>query len=310
MDESTTEQRPSDVAEVSGADGADALPRTEDPQPAQERREAAPTTRLVSLVLIGAAIGTWGTVCGIGGGLFAVPLLHYVYRLSLRESVATSLVLVAATTSSATASELLHEGAALHGPTVLCLIGASFVGARLGFRVATRINPLHLKQVFCVVLLFVAARVISGERPTEQAGGIALFADIGYGAMDYATIVATGLCAGFVAPLLGVGGGLVAIPALVLLIEPLGYLGARASSMAMSMFNAWLSISLYQKIGGVRWCFGVWLAVGALVGGVVGVWAVHQPGLVPIARTLLAVTLVFVSGRFAYDALRAGKAGH
>jgi len=264
----------------------------------------SPAVRLVSLIVLGAAIGTWGTVCGIGGGLFAVPLLHYVYKLPLREAVGTSLVLVAASTTSATVSEVLREDAALHLPSILALVSASVCGARIGFVVARRIDAVRLKQVFCGVLLFVAARIVTGDQPQEQAGGIALLADIGFGGLDYLKIAAIGLVGGFVSPLLGVGGGLVAVPALVLLVEPLGYLGARAASLAMSMFNAWLSIALYQRIGGVRWSFGVWLAAGALGGAVLGVWAVHNPGLVPIARILLAVTLTLVAARFALDAWR------
>ena len=263
--------------------------------------------RSLSLGLTGIALGAWGAICGIGGGLFAVPLLHYVYRLPLREAVGTSLVLVAAATSSATFSELSRADAALHLPTVASLVGASVVGARLGFVVAQRIPVMRLKQVFCVVLLFVALRIVAGDQPVEQAGGIGLLADLGYGAGDYARIVATGLLGGFVAPLLGVGGGLIAVPALLLLIEPLGYLGARASSMSMSMINAWLSIALYQRIGGVRWGYGTWLAGGALAGAVVGVWAVHTPGIVPIARGMLALTLALVSARFAFDAWRARR---
>jgi hypothetical protein len=59
------------------------------------------------LVLAGLAIGFLGSWCGIGGGLFAVPLLHFVRKLELRAAVATALVLVLATSTAATAAEAL-----------------------------------------------------------------------------------------------------------------------------------------------------------------------------------------------------------
>jgi uncharacterized membrane protein YfcA len=36
------------------------------------------------VMLIGFVIATWGAMCGIGGGLFAVPVMHYLYRIKLK----------------------------------------------------------------------------------------------------------------------------------------------------------------------------------------------------------------------------------
>ena len=46
------------------------------------------------MALIVAAIAFVGAMCGIGGGLFTVPLLHFGVRLPLKQAVATALVLV------------------------------------------------------------------------------------------------------------------------------------------------------------------------------------------------------------------------
>ena len=259
------------------------------------------------MALLGFAIAIWASVCGIGGGLFAVPLLHYVLRLSLRESIATSLVLVFATTTAASVAEVVRSDAALHLPTVITLVVASVVGARIGFALALAIDTRRLKALFVVVLLLVAAKVLS----TPVGGGgepIALFENLGYERRDYVWIALTGLAAGIVAPLLGVGGGLVALPALFLGISPLGYLGARAASLMMSMVNAWISILLYWRTGAVCWPIARPFAGGALFGAVLGVWVVHHPGLVAVARGLLAATLVFVAFRFALDLRRPRQA--
>ena len=40
------------------------------------------------LSLFGALIAAWSSMCGIGGGLFAVPVLHFLERLPLKEAVA------------------------------------------------------------------------------------------------------------------------------------------------------------------------------------------------------------------------------
>ena len=74
-----------------------------------------------------------GAVCGLGGGLFAVPLLHYVFKLPLRRAVATGLCLVCATAVSSTTAEFLHEDSALLWEVVLPLVGGALVGAQIGF---------------------------------------------------------------------------------------------------------------------------------------------------------------------------------
>ncbi len=89
------------------------------------------TARALFLFLSGAVIAFIGAICGIGGGLFAVPLLHYVFKLPLRVSVATSLCLVAANAYSSTATELLRGDSALLWDVVLPLIGGALVGAQL-----------------------------------------------------------------------------------------------------------------------------------------------------------------------------------
>lgn len=86
------------------------------------------TLRGLLLLLAGAAIAFIGALCGIGGGLFAVPMLHYLFKLDLRASVATALCLVAATAYSSTLTEVLREDSALE----LMVVGPLAVGRSSG----------------------------------------------------------------------------------------------------------------------------------------------------------------------------------
>jgi uncharacterized membrane protein YfcA len=264
------------------------------------------TARGAALALFGFLIGTWSTLCGIGGGIFAVPLLHYVYGLPLRAAVANSLALVAASTTSASLVEVFRHDTALHLPVLAVMTGSSLAGTRAGYFVAARIGGRTLKGVFCVLLVGVGVRVFFAAAPGGT--GTSVPPDLAFSAMEYAEIAAVGAFAGFTAPLLGIGGGLVAVPGLVLGVPALGFASARACSTAMSSFNSWQSLWLYKRDRLLESRFAIPLAAGALVGGVVGDLLIHTPSVVALAQKLLAVTLLLTAVRFAWDLIATPRA--
>ena len=254
------------------------------------------------LTLSGFAIASVAAMCGIGGGLFAVPLLHYAFKLSLKSAVATALCLVCATATSATVTELVHPERALVPAVVGLLIVGSLVGAQIGHRIATRLPVRKLKIVFVFVLLAAGTRLLltsSGGSPVSAAGAFQPGPEV------LAATLAVGLVAGIAVPLLGVGGGLVVVPALLFVVPELGYLGARAASLGMATVTSARSIFLYRKSGLIQWERAGWFALGALGGAVVGVGWVHGEGHAALARQILGGVLCLSGLRFALDARRA-----
>ncbi len=257
-------------------------------------------TRDVGLAFGGAAIAVIGALCGIGGGLFAVPLLHYVFKLPLRRSVATSLALVMTTGLAATAAEALHPSDALRWPVVGALVIGSLLGAQVGFFVGKRLPEVALKSLFVVALGVAGARLWLAAPgivdPLPGAGALALG--------EALAVVALGFFAGVVAPILGIGGGLVAVPGLLFLMPELGALGARAASLAMTVPNAARSLHLYAREGAVELRPALAFATGALVGGAIGVQLVHLDGAARVGQLLLGGILLTTAVRFAVDVLR------
>ena len=260
--------------------------------------------RDAALALLGLGIGTWSTLCGIGGGIFAVPILHYAYGLPLRAAVANSLGLVAASTTAASLVEAARGDTALHVGVLAVLTASSLAGTRAGYFVAARIGGRALKATFAVLLVVVAVKVLATSAPGGT--GTSLPPGLAVTTGEYAGIAAVGALAGFTAPLLGIGGGLVAVPGLVLGVPALGFASARACSTAMSSFNAWQSLWLYRRDRLFDSRLAIPLATGALAGGVVGDLLIHAPSIVAFAQRLLGATLLLTAVRFALD-LRASR---
>lgn len=83
-------------------------------------------------------------------------------------------------------------------------------------------------------------------------------------------LLAIGLAAGFLSSLVGIGGGIVIVPALVLIFG-LGQKEAQGTSLALlSMPVALVAAFNYHKAGQVNWKIALILAVTFVVGGFVG----------------------------------------
>ena len=255
------------------------------------------------LAVVGLAIASVSAMCGIGGGLFAVPVLHYIFRVPLKQAVATALCLVWAVAVSATIAEALHPDGALFWSIILVLVGASLLGTQLGFLIARRIKTRTLKGVFCLALLVAGAKImaISGGSGLATDGGFSLDP----AALGYVAVV--GLLAGIAVPLLGVGGGLVVVPALLLGLPQVGWYGARAVSLAMAVVSSSIALRLYHSVALVNWATGRWLGVGAALGAILGVQLVHRTGAAEVGQVLLGAVLCSAGVRFGWDFIRPAR---
>ncbi|MFT7487232.1 MAG: putative membrane protein YfcA [Candidatus Paceibacteria bacterium] len=262
-----------------------------------------PRAQGIGVVLIGFVIAAWGAMCGIGGGLFAVPVMHYLYGLKLKEAIVASLALVGATTVSGTLAEVFRADSAIEWRIVLALIVGCLVGIQLGFRASKVLPARKLKLIFTVLLLFVGLRLLGLTPQIMHASNGERILPVITG-MDVAMAAVIGFCGGFLSPLLGIGGGLVAVPALMFGIPDLGHLGARACSMAMGTVTSTRSMLLYYRAGELDLRRSMNLALGAALGAIVGVQLVHIPGVSEVAEMMLAATLLVVAVRFGLDVVK------
>jgi uncharacterized membrane protein YfcA len=145
---------------------------------------------------------------GIGGAVIMVPLLVAVLGLRQHRAHGTSLVVTLFTASAALVG--YARGGHLDVALALTLAAGSVIGSPLGARWAQATPAATLRRGFGVLLAMVGFRLFLVQLPegqllpTEGITGIASHVLLGF---------AVGVLSGF----FGVGGGVVLIPALVLL---------------------------------------------------------------------------------------------
>lgn len=262
--------------------------------------EAPPDERpALWFVPAGFVIGFAGALCGVGGGIFAGPLLHNVRGLSLRRSAATALLVVLATTLTSSVVEFLRPDSELVLPIALPLALGALLGAQLGFAVSQRVDERALKWAFTGLLLLAGLRVLFFT--TALGGGVAFGP-----AATMALSLGIGVAGGFLTPL-GIAGGVFMVPALFLCLSTLGFNGARACALAAGAVGALRSLCLHARAGNVSTSLGLPLALGALIGAWSGVMAAHDPTLSHGGRILLGIVLCAQAVRFAYELRRPAR---
>ena len=88
-------------------------------------------------------------------------------------------------------------------------------------------------------------------------------------------VIATGVGAGFLSGLFGVGGGLVIVPALMAVLG-MDQRRASATSLAAIIVTAAVGSGTYALHGEVSWAGGALLVVGAPIGSQIGVWLLRR----------------------------------
>ncbi|MFI1188998.1 sulfite exporter TauE/SafE family protein [Streptomyces californicus] len=195
---------------------------------------------LVLALIAGAAIGTALGALGGGGSVLAVPALIYLLGFSPASATTAALIIVAATSAIALYAHARDGDVAWRTGTLFALAGIG--PAFLAGTAAGRLPAAMLTGAFSVVAALAALRML---RPagSEPAGRVRPAKAAGAGA-------GLGAVTGF----LGVGGGFLAVPALV------GVVGLRmkqavGTSLLVISVNSLAALAARTGAGGdeLRW---------------------------------------------------------
>jgi len=233
----------------------------------------------------GAVIGTLGGLIGLGGAEFRLPLLIGPFGFAALEAVilnkAMSLVVVA-----------FALQIAAHWPIIVNLLAGSLAGAWLGAGWATRLKSETLYKVIAVLLLMIAVVLVFGH---DIAAGSALVT----GTAQIMAGVVAGLVIGIVASLLGVAGGELLIPTLILLfgadIKLAGSLSLAVSLPTMIVGFARYSRDQSFAVLKNNRTFLLAMAAGSILGAFIGGQLL---GIVPSAVLLPGLASILVISAF------------
>lgn len=162
--------------------------------------------RTLRLLLVGVIGGFQSGLFGVGGGIVMVPLLLWLTDLDQRRASATSLVAIVPASLAGTATYLARDAVDWRAGLLIAIGGIA--GAQVGTKLLAHLPITWLRWMFIVAMLGVGVRTMV-EVPARGA-------DFTMSLSSAAAAVGLGVLMGIASGLFGVGGGMIAVPGLMI----------------------------------------------------------------------------------------------
>ncbi|MEE4275208.1 MAG: sulfite exporter TauE/SafE family protein, partial [Thermoleophilia bacterium] len=206
------------------------------------------------VVAIGLASGFLAGLFGVGGGILMVPALVLLLRVDQRLAHGTSLTAIIPMALVGVTGYALGDSVDWLAAALLTLGAAG--GAVIGTAALHRLPERALRLAFAAFLILTAARMFF--EVGEPAG------DPHLGLATAALLVLVGLFSGITAGLFGVGGGLIMVPAMVLLLSLPDAL-AKGTSLAVIVPTALIGTYRNARVGNTDLRLAAVLGVSGMV---------------------------------------------
>jgi len=264
------------------------------------------------LILLGVAVGAYGTMIGAGGGFVLVPVLLLLYPGDPPELVTSiSLAVVFFNALSGTAAYVRQRRVDYLAANAFAL--ATVPGALAGAFAVSLFARRLFDGVFALVLLLAAAFLLLGpsgrvvqrryrrgevtRRITDALGDTYVYS------YSLPLGVVLSLAVGFVSSLLGIGGGIIHVPAMVQLLRFPAHVATATSHYVLTV-TALTGTLVHVLAGDLEGGYARTgaLAAGVLIGAQLGARLSLRLGGLGIVR-LLALALAAVAVRLLIEAL-------
>ncbi len=241
-------------------------------------RHPTPAAGLVVGVLAGLLSGLFG----VGGGIVIVPGLMALAGMERRLAHGTSL---AATLPIAFASAVTFAASdKVDWPVVAALATGAIVGAVVGTHLLQVIDKRVLVIIFVVTILATAVRLVLADETSGRGDFTVVMALV---------LVGIGLLTGILAGLLGIGGGVVMVPAMIVLfsIDPVV---AKGTSVAVIVPTSIAGTIRNRKKANADLSIAIAVGAAGIVSAVIGS-LISTSISDAVANTMFAALLVVVA---------------
>ncbi len=265
-----------------------------------------PLLLLASLTALGFCVGMLTGIFGVGGGFLVTPLMVALLGLPASTAVGSGLCFIIGTSSAGLRRQMRLGN---YEPVTMLILGSigvfgTILGAHIHESIKAMVGVGHFDMViqllYLPMLLTTAWLVYRNRR--DEAEGKSLLQRCPLGprvnlkaanlpGVSVPGLVLVGLCVGIVTGLLGVGGGVLFMP-ILLLVVGLSVHQAIGTSLGVVMFNASVGAVAHGWKGNVSLVVALALLVTSTVGVQIGVWICNRLHATRLRKYFAAIVLL------------------
>jgi len=218
---------------------------------------------IVSLFVLGVAVGTFGTLVGIGGGIILIPIFLLLFQWSPQHAVGTSLVVVFLNAVSGSIAYIKQKK--VYYDAAIRFSIATIPGAIIGSYLAEYFTSTSFRVAFGGLLMVVS--IIMFFRTKKQEGK-SKFGEEGF-TYNRTLGVLLSTLVGFLSSILGIGGGVIHVPAMVYILGFPTHVATATSHFVLAISTFW-GVATHYIIGNILVKPALTIGIGAVVGAQIG----------------------------------------
>lgn len=256
---------------------------------------------LLTILLAGVGSGLLAGLFGVGGGIILVPTLFFLLPQLNLNFPAEYLMQICVATSLATMCIVTFNASMLHAKkravdwkVVKQLAPWLLVGVMVGSKLASKLASPHIRKLFIIILLIVAAKFLLTKKSIFKLQSF----------NNLFGLALTGIIIGLVSGMFGIGGGVFLVPLLI----AFGFSANKAAATSVTcafptvlvgagsyiLIGSAANLGFSYSIGLVIWPLALLLGFGSLFGAPIGVYLAHNlPS--KILEKLFGLLLIIVS---------------
>ncbi len=239
-----------------------------------------PAGEIALFALCGVVVGAYGTLVGAGGGFVVVPILLLVYHATPQQAIGTSLVVVFFNALSGTVAYIRQKRVDYQTGWrfAVATVPGSIIGAYLSSFFTSRFFDGLFGLLLIVLAVFLNLRP-DASRARRQAASEGMLLPphevrreiVDADGARYVYIfnrrrgVVLSFFVGFLSSILGIGGGIVHVPAMVYFFSFPAHV-ATATSHFVLVITALTGSASHLALGDVLWLPALSMSAGAVVG--------------------------------------------